>query len=225
MDTRPESYTAWHEHALGYLAAEDLEVRWLLSSGRKSKIHAAADKRGTMEAHVQEVVEYMSYIIFEAVKGIMSDSLLTCAHTCGDVRRLELWRKLHTEWRGSAPQVVAAKVRRYQDPACCTTVQHLCDALPACEALGTEVVLGGYPVPDWILAQALGKLMPLVLSQVVVTRPELSEHTAKFKFIKSHMEHVHGATQANWVNGQSGTEDMDIVEIANDETSTRKTGL
>jgi hypothetical protein len=65
-------------------------------------IDDAMEKRGTAEARVTEDVECISYVVFEAVKGIMSDALLTRARTCGDGRGLELWRKLHAEWRGSA---------------------------------------------------------------------------------------------------------------------------
>jgi hypothetical protein len=53
--------------------------------------------------------------------------------------------------------VIAAKARRFQDLARCASVQQLWDALPAWEALGAEVALGGFPISEWLRAQALDK--------------------------------------------------------------------
>ena len=66
-------------------------------------------------------VEIVSHVLFEAIKAIIADSLLSWARACGDGRGLELWRCLHALWRTSAPQVVAAQVGRYQDTARCPT--------------------------------------------------------------------------------------------------------
>jgi hypothetical protein len=73
-------------HALGYLAADRPDIRRLLSWAEKQgvPIDEAKEKRGTAEARANiEDVEYISYIRFEAVKGIMSDALLTRAKICG----------------------------------------------------------------------------------------------------------------------------------------------
>jgi hypothetical protein len=59
--------------------------------------------------------------------------------------------------------------------------------------------------------------MPFDLHQIVVTRPELSDYAVKLNFVKNHMEHARGASQANWVNGKNGAKDMDIGEITADE--------
>jgi hypothetical protein len=57
------------------------------------------------------------------------------------------------------------------------------------------VVLGGFPVPDWLRSQALDKLMPSDLHKVVMTRPELADYNAKLTFVKSHMEYTPGTSQ------------------------------
>jgi hypothetical protein len=224
LDAKPESYAAWRERALGYLAADRPDVRRLLLWAEKqgTQIDENLEKRGAAEARVAEDVEYISYIVFEAVKGIMSDGLLTRARTCGDGRGLELWRKLHAEWRGSAPQVIAAKARRYQDPERCASVQQLWDALPVWEALGSEVALGGYPIPDWVRAQALDKMMPIELHKIVMTRPELTEYTAKLSYVKNHMEFARGASQASWVNSKGG-KDMDVGAVMKSDDAQSET--
>ena len=108
-----------------------------------------------------------------------------------------MWRRLHSEWRGSAPQVIAAKARRYQDPARCHDMKKLWEALPVWEQLGNEVMMAGYPVPDWVKAQALDKLLPQDMLNTVVSRPELSEYSLKIKWVKAQMGHARGATLAN----------------------------
>ena len=88
----------------------------------------------------------------------MSESLLSRIRACEDGRGLQLWRKLYAEWRGSAPQVVAAKAWKSQDPQRCLSMQQLWDALPSWEQLGSEVLNGGYVELGWVKAQTHDKL-------------------------------------------------------------------
>jgi hypothetical protein len=87
---------------------------------------------------------------------------------CGERRGLELGRCLRSEWCGSAPQVIAAKARHFQDPVRRHDVKKLLEALPVWEQLGSEVALGGHPVSDWVKAQAVDKLMPLDMLNTAV---------------------------------------------------------
>ncbi len=98
----------------------------------------------------------------------MTDSLLSSARAFGDGQGLELWRKLHAKWGGAATQMAAAKARDFQDPQRCNIIQQFCDALLLWEQLGSEATLGGYAIPDWVRAQALGKLAPDELVRTIV---------------------------------------------------------
>ena len=111
---------------------------------------------------------------------IMSDSLLSRARACEDGRGLELWRKLHAERRGSAPQFIAAKARQFQDPQRCQSVQQLWEALPSWERVGSEVLIG---VPEWVKAQALDKLVLQEQLSVIVSRPELADYGVKLLWV------------------------------------------
>ena len=142
----PEAYTTWRDRALGHLAKDRPDVRRLLlwAEQQPEAISAAAEATGAREAGLRDDVADVSYVLFEGIKHVVHDNLLSRARTC-DGRGLELWRKLHSEWEGAAPQVVAAKAKSYQDPRRCGTVLQLWEDFPAWEQLGAEVVSGGFP--------------------------------------------------------------------------------
>ena len=85
-------------------------------------------------------------------------------------------KKLHAEWRGSAPQVFAAKAQKYQDPQRCLSMQQLWEALPSWEQLESE----GYAVVEWGKAQALDKLVPHEQLQQASSRILWAETTPKW---------------------------------------------
>ena len=163
-----EGFVAWRERALGYLAAERPDIRKLLiwAESQNPTIGATEEKKGAASVGVHGDICHISYVILESLKMIMSDSLLSRARACDNGRGLELWRKLYAEWRGSAPQVMAAKAREFQDPQRCQLMQQLCvwgrggrgrgggreggGALPSWKQLGSEVLMGGYVVPEWV---------------------------------------------------------------------------
>ena len=109
----------------------------------------------------------------------MSGSLLSRARACEDGRGLELWRKLHAEWRGSTRQVIAAKARKFHDPQRCQSMQQLWEALPLCEQVGSDVLMEGYVLPEWVKEQALDKLVPQEQLSVTESRPELADYGVK----------------------------------------------
>jgi hypothetical protein len=162
MDVNPEGFVAWRERTLGYLAADRPDVRKLLlwAERQPGVIKEGDEQRGAVETGMTENIEHVNYILYEAIKAIMTDALLSRARACGDGRGLELWRRLHAEWRGNAPQVIAAKARRFQDSSRSAKLQKLWEVLPAWEQFCSEVAMGGYPVPDWVKSQALDKLVP-----------------------------------------------------------------
>ena len=144
----PDAYLTWRDRALGHVAKDRPDVRRLLlwAERQSNFIDAVAENAGAVEAGLMDRVADVSYALFEAIKFTLHDNLLNRARTC-DGRGLELWRRLHSEWEGAAPNVVAAKARRYQDPVRCNSVLKLWEALPAWEQLGAEVVEGGILCP------------------------------------------------------------------------------
>ena len=118
LDRKPEEFVAWCDRALGYLAAERRDTRKLLlwAESQKPTNGATGEKMVAISAGVDGDICHISYVIFESLKIIMSDSLLS-------VR----------EHVRTVPQVIAAKTRKFQDPQRCLSVQHLWEALPSWE--------------------------------------------------------------------------------------------
>jgi hypothetical protein len=141
-------------------------------------------------------------VLFEAVKHIIADSLLTRARAC-DGRGTELWRRLHCEWQGSAPQLKHAKARKYQEPARCATVAGLWEALPEWERLGEEVRAAGLEMPEWMRRAALEKLVPTEMLTTLISRPELDTYSTRVHWVKAQMEHQRGSSQARAVTGHA----------------------
>ena len=91
--------------------------------------------------------------------------------------RVELWRKLHAEWRGSAPQVIPAKAMKYQD-------------LHA--AVGSTAILGAVGVSGLDgrvchtcvgQAQGLDKPVPQEQLTVIASRPQLAVFWLKLLWV------------------------------------------
>ena len=84
--------------------------------------------------------------------------------------RVELWRNLHAEWRGSAPQVIPAKAMKYQDPTA---------------AVGSTVSgLDGRVCRTCVgQAQELDKLVPQEQLTVIASRPELADYWLKLLWV------------------------------------------
>ena len=183
----PEAYLTWRDRALGHLAKDRADMRRLLVWAEKQtvEIDAQAETRGAAEAGLVEPVDDDSCSLLEAIKCVIHDNLLSRARTCGDGRGLELWwRKLHSEWEGQ-----------------------LWEALPAWEQLGLEVVSGGYPLPDWLKANSLEKLLPTDMVQTVIGRPELAAYAPKLAWVKAQMEHAKGSSRAAHYGPGTGRKD------------------
>ena len=104
---KPEVFVAWRDTALGFLAAERSDEGKLLSRAESQNPTngTAEEERGVSSAGVPGDIWHISRVIFESLKMIMSDTLLSRV------------AKLHAEWRGSAPRVIAMRSgRKYQDP-------------------------------------------------------------------------------------------------------------
>ena len=198
-----DAYLVWHDRALGHLSRERPDVRKLLiwAEGQTEEMLAAnagvmAEQLGVPDA------ELVDNLLFEGIKYVIHDSLLTRARACNS-SGLELWRRLHSEWEGSAPQLKHAKARKYQDPVRCPGIAALWEALPEWERLGEEVKASGFDMPDWVRVSALEKLVPADLLGSLVGRPELDTYGRKVHWVKCQMEHSRGTLQARAVVGGS----------------------
>ena len=221
----PEAYLTWRDRAIGHLAKDRPDIRRLLLWAEKQTevIDTNMEVKGS---GVFEKAEEVSYVLFEAIKFIIHDNLLSRARVCGDGRGLELWRKLHSEWEGAAPQVVAAKSKRFQDPSRCSSVLQLWEVLPAWEQLGLEVTAGGYPLPDWLKANSLEKLLPDEMMKTVVGRPELAAYGPKLAWVKAQMDHAKSVSRAAHYGAGKGRLDagnaMDVSNVNEDCAATKE---
>ena len=117
--------------------------------------------------------------------------------------------------------MVAAKAKRFQDPARCDSVLKLWEALPLWEQLGSEVTRGGYPLPDWIKATSLEKLIPSDMLKTVIGRPELAGYGAKMAWVRAQMEHAKSQSRAEHYGDRGKTKDQqgDVDMVNNFEAT------
>jgi hypothetical protein len=220
--TQPEAFVTWRDRALGHLAKGRPDIRRLLTWAEKqtTPIDMQAEHDGANEVGMAENAEDVCYALFEGIKHIIHDNLLGRARICGAGRGLELWRKLHSEWQGAAPQVIAAKSKRFQDPAKCGNILALWEALPAWEQLGAEVASGGYPLPDWLMANSLEKLLPDEMLKTVVGRPELADYAPKMAWVRAQMEYAKSNARAHHIapaaRNKRDHEDVDMGNLNDD---------
>jgi len=151
--SQPEGYLVWRDRAMAHLTKDRPDVRDLLQWAEKQPemLEADTEKEGATRTKLLEgpdKVALVSYALYDGIKHLLADTLLGRAKACGDGRGLELWRRLHAEWSGSAPQVLSAKSRKYQEPERCSSASTLWEALPPWIRLGEELVSNGLEVPD-----------------------------------------------------------------------------
>eukprot|EP00974_Lingulodinium_polyedra_P011947 1154240-Lingulodinium_polyedra.AAC.1 len=114
----------------------------MLVEAAKEEISFNGEQAFADGAQMTEPIRHVSFSIFGAIKGVISNSLLSRARSC-EGRGLELWRLLRTEWVGAAAYVADAKARQFADPPRCATSAALWDELPRWLQLGEEVATGG----------------------------------------------------------------------------------
>ena len=99
LDMKLAGFVAWRDRALRLLGSRTPARTQVVAVGGISEPpHQLRDLRVTQHDHVRFTVEPRT-----SVRGRSR-------------ARVGLWRKLHAEWRGSAPQVIPAKAMKYQDP-------------------------------------------------------------------------------------------------------------
>ena len=198
----PAGYSTWQERAMDHLAKDKPEIRqWLLWSTQEFN-----DQRGTVELTPSAAAEagnrcgvanvkQANYVLYTAIKHIISDHLLSRAKGC-EGEGLVLWRKLFAEAKGTAPQVLHAKCRDYTDPARSSSVLQLWEDLPVWEQLGEELRRAGYILHEGFLETAFEKLIPSELSAQMVGNPELVDYSSKLRWVRARMTYARGEAQA-----------------------------
>jgi hypothetical protein len=213
--TAPAAYLTWRDRALGFLCRESPEVRRLLiwsesqsQEGVASGLEDAATELGVAD------ISKVDYILFEAIRHVVSDPLLTRSRAC-EGRGVELWRRIHCEWKGSAPQLKHANAGLYLDPVRLHDAAALWEGLVEWERLGDEVESSGLALPEWTRITALHKLLPATMLETLVSRHEVATYTEKIRWVRCQMEHTRGASQAKAAaSARHGRKDaMDVSEL------------
>ena len=206
----PAGFSAWQYRAIGMLSGNRTDVRRLLEWAelKKAPIDTAMAQQGAEQVGLTDDVGTVSYILFEAMKQMLADSMLNRARTCGD-NGLELWRALAAEYKGSSDQVLAAKAQSYQYPPRCATLAKLWEELPRWEQTGHEMATSSLNIHPVMKAQALNHLVPESLLQIIIGRPELSEYEPKLRWVKAQIEHYRGTVHAQHTSNPKALNSID----------------
>ena len=148
---------------------------------------------------------------------MVTDPFLTLSRAC-EGRGVELWRRIHCEWKGSAPQLKHANAGLYIDPVRLHDAAALWEGLVEWERLGDEVESSGLALPEWTRITSLHKLIPATMLETLVSRPEIATYSEKVRWVRSQMEHTRGVTQAKAAaSARHGRKDaMDVSELRAD---------
>ncbi len=100
-------------------------------------------------------------------------------------------------------------------------MQHHPADLGCVAALGAARLRGDFGRLRDSQAHALGKVVPdEFMCRTIAGRPELADYTAKLMWVRSHMEHARGATEAQYIGGALATRphkynvvDMGVVTV------------
>ena len=211
------AYRIWRERALDHLSRDrhgatrsDVCNLLLWAERQSSELDRGAIQAGAREVSLDGNVENISTELLSAIRFIITDGAMQRfgARTSGG--GLELWRRLHAEMQGAAPEVALAKAERFQQPDRAPTLAALWDRLAAWEALGLEVEAGGHKIEDWVRVCALKRLVTKELAEDLATRPECREYRSALAFVRSRLSHNRAITQAAAV-----TKHPDDMQVGN----------
>ena len=206
--TRPTAYLNWYDQALDYLGPPSRpDVRALLKWAETQTVPIDAGREviavqelGAQGVHLAEGaagVGFVSETILAGLRTIIHDNLLGRARAAG--RGLELWRKLRSEARGSAPALAAVKAQQWSQPRQSASVAALWTDLDDWLLLGQEVEEGSLHSmvrPPWLKLQSLKMLLPSSLeTQLKLQLPEANFDEA-LAWVRRQMEFQRGDSQA-----------------------------
>ena len=195
--TEPEGYLVWRERALGYLGKDRSDIRDLLVWAEKQsgEVDSVVLQAKFAELRIPEQQSRVDYALHTAIKFILDDQILDRARFV-DGRGVELWRKLHIEWKGTASAVTKAKAMRYQDPIRCSKTEDLWTELPKWVQLGAELDTAGYPLPEPFRVTALEKLVTETLERELIGKTDLDSFQKKLEWVTKQVEHSKGTALA-----------------------------
>jgi hypothetical protein len=190
----------WKDRAMMFLSRDRPDVRKLLSWAETQSQEDLQQNLATQAAAFNVLdLAAVEYALHDGIKLTLQDTLLGRARGCIE-RGCELWRTLCAEWSGSAPQLQAAKARRYMYPPTCKNIQELWSRLSAWERLGEEVDQSGFTIAPWLAITALDQLIPTQLRDSLTSRAgtggELKTYPQRLAWVKLQMEHARGLSQA-----------------------------
>ena len=144
------AYKVWRERALDHLSRDRngcsrQDVRALLkwAEEQTSDLDLGAAQAGARTVGLDGDVEVISYELLTAIRSIIDNGAMARFGTQTAGGGLELWRRLHSEMQGAAPEVSLAKAMLFQQPSRASSLAALYDKLAEWEALGVEVESGG----------------------------------------------------------------------------------
>ncbi len=211
-------FQVWKDRAMMFLSRDRPDVRKLLCWAEKQSQEALQANLVAQAAafNVHDLAN-VEYALHDGIKMTLQDTLLGRARGCIE-RGCELWRVLCAEWSGAAPQLLAAKARRFMTPPTCKNVQELWSKLPAWERLGEEVDFAGFTVAPWLAVVALDTLLPAQLRDALASRAsggELQTYAQRLAWVKMQMEHSRGLTQAAGYapHGKDASGDVNMYSV------------
>ena len=206
---KPTAYVNWYDQALDYLAPPARpDIRALLkwAEVQQNPIDHQREVEGVQELAVKGIhlvegvagVSFISDSLLAGLRTIIHDNLLGRARAAG--RGLELWRKLRSEARGSAPALAAVKAQQWSHPRQSTSMANLWNDLDEWILLGQEVEEGSLHSmsrPPWLKLQALKQLIPSNLeTQLKLQMPD-ADYEQALAWVRRQMEFHRGDTQAS----------------------------
>ena len=90
---KPEAFLIWKDRATSHLSKDRIDIKkFLLWAEVQPDVLQQADcERGAVAAGVTENMQTLNHTLFDAIKAILDDALMTRARQC-DGNGLELWR-------------------------------------------------------------------------------------------------------------------------------------
>ncbi len=212
-------FQTWKDRAMMFLSRDRPDVRkllcWAETQSQDSLRDGLVAHAAAFNVHDLAGVEYA---LHDGIKMTLQDTLLGRARGCIE-RGCELWRVLCAEWSGAAPQLQAAKARRYMNPPTCKNVQDLWARLPQWERLGEEVELSGVQIAPVLAIVALDTLLPVQLREALVScasqGSQLATYAQRLAWVKGQMEHSRGLTQAAGYapHGKDASGDVNMYSV------------
>lgn len=198
--TDTSGYDAWRDHALDVVGLESDDVRRLLEWAelRETAIGEEGEEEGAAAVGLvlnPSAVRRLSSALWNNLKLLLHPDMASRAAAVGRSRGLELWRSLYAKGKGTAPQTLHAKSRKYLYPEKAKGLEDLETKLELWHGLGRQLEASGKTFTDDVRELALECLLPHDLSLKIGQSPELTGFAKKLEFVERTMTHQLGDRQ------------------------------